>query len=52
MSKIGFDLFKFCKNFISEYWMPKHVIIGLFEAIDTTRLALAKLEVKLFIVKF
>jgi hypothetical protein len=32
--------------------MPKHVIIGLFEAIDTTRLTLAKLEVKLLLVKF
>lgn len=32
--------------------MPKHVIIGLFEAIDITRLALTKLEVKLLSVKF
>jgi hypothetical protein len=32
--------------------MPKHVTIGLFEAINMTRLALVKLEVKLLLVKF
>jgi len=32
--------------------MPKHVIIGLFEAINTTKLALSKLEVKLLLAKF
>jgi hypothetical protein len=32
--------------------MSKHVIIGLFEAIDTTRLALSKLEMKLLLAKF
>jgi hypothetical protein len=32
--------------------MPKHVIIGLFEAIHTIRLALSKLEVKLLLAKF
>ncbi len=42
MSKGTNDVFALVINFLSSDWQPKHVTIGLFEAIETRRQALAK----------
>jgi hypothetical protein len=42
MSKIGFDMFPLVIIFINDDWVPYHVIIGLFEAPNTFRVALEK----------
>ncbi len=36
------NVFALVVTFLSNDWQPKHVTIGLFEAIKTTRHALAK----------
>jgi hypothetical protein len=41
MSKGVYDFFALVINFLSNDWQPKHVSIGLFEATETTRQALA-----------
>jgi len=38
----AYDVFALVINFLSSDWLPKHVIIGLFEAIETTRQTMAK----------
>jgi hypothetical protein len=48
MSKGAYDVFALVINFLSNDWQPKHVTIGLFEVIKTTRQALAKSLTKLF----
>jgi hypothetical protein len=35
MSKIGFDTFAFMINFIDDDWVFYHVIVGLFDTLDT-----------------
>jgi hypothetical protein len=35
MSKGALDIFALVINFITLYWEPKHVTIGLFKAKDT-----------------
>ncbi len=40
MSKGAYDVFILVINFLGSDWQPKHVTIGLFEAITTTRQAL------------
>jgi len=35
MSKIGFNTFALVVNFIHEHRLSKHVIIDLFEVLDT-----------------
>jgi hypothetical protein len=47
MFKGAYDVFALLINFLSNDWQPKHVIIGLFETIKTTRQALAKSLTKL-----
>jgi hypothetical protein len=42
MSKGTYDVFTLVINALSNDWQPKHVIISLFEAIETTRQTLAK----------
>jgi hypothetical protein len=41
MSKFGHDTFALVINFINPQWVPCHVLVGLFEAIDTARIAMA-----------
>jgi hypothetical protein len=36
MSKGTHDIFAFVINFLGVDWQPKHITIGLFEAIETT----------------
>jgi hypothetical protein len=43
MSRVGFDTFTLVVNFINDCWEPRHVIVGLFEAHDTSGVALAKI---------
>jgi hypothetical protein len=43
MPKGAYDVFALVINFPSNDWQPKHVTIGLFEAIETTWQALAKI---------
>ncbi len=31
------DVFRLVINFLGENWMPKHIIINLFEALETSR---------------
>ncbi len=35
MSKSSFDTFATVINFINEEWMPCHVVVGMFEALNT-----------------
>jgi hypothetical protein len=42
MSKEAYDVFALVINILSSDWQPKHVPIGFFEAIETTRQALAE----------
>jgi hypothetical protein len=41
MSKLGHGTFDLVINFINSQWVPCHVIVGLFEAIDTAKIAMA-----------
>jgi len=45
------DTYAFVVNFLSTNWKPHHVIIGLFEANDITRVGLAK-QLKTMFEKF
>jgi hypothetical protein len=51
MSRAGFDTFTMVVNFIDKEWMPRHVTIGLFEAIATSGTALTAI-VKPLLQKF
>jgi hypothetical protein len=42
------NTFALVVNFIDESWMPKHVIVGLFDAPNITKTTLAKLVKPLF----
>jgi hypothetical protein len=42
MSKEAYDVFALMINFWNNDWQPKHVTIGLFEAIETTSQTLVK----------
>jgi cytosine/adenosine deaminase-related metal-dependent hydrolase len=42
MSKGAYDVSTLVMIFLSSDWQPKHVIIGLFEAIETTSQALTR----------
>ncbi len=46
MSRFGHDTFVLVINFINSLWVPCHVIVGLFEAINMARIAMATLHVK------
>jgi len=35
MSKEAYDVFALVINFLGSDWQPKHVTIGLFDAIET-----------------
>jgi hypothetical protein len=35
MSKGAYDIFALVINFLGTDWQPKHITIGLFEAMDT-----------------
>ncbi len=48
MSKGAHDIFGLVINFLGFDWQPKHVTIGLFEAIKTNGQALANNLTKLF----
>jgi hypothetical protein len=48
MSKGAHDIFSFVINFLGCDWQPKHITIGLFEAIEITEQALANNLTKLF----
>jgi hypothetical protein len=41
-------MFDLVINFINSLWVPCHVIVGLFEAIDTSRVTMA-VQVKDFL---
>jgi hypothetical protein len=41
VSKYGHDTFSFVINFINSHWVPCHVVVGFFEAIDTFGVAMA-----------
>jgi hypothetical protein len=43
MSRTSFDTFALVVNFLNWEWVPCHVTIGLFEALDTSGVALAKI---------
>ena len=43
MSRAGFDTFALVVNFIHDCWEPRHVTVGLFEAHDTSGVALVEL---------
>jgi hypothetical protein len=42
MSKTKFDTFVFVINFIDDHWVSHHVIVSMFEALDTSRVALVE----------
>ncbi len=42
MSKGSYNVFALVINFLSNDWQPKHVTIGLFEAIETTSQTLTR----------
>jgi hypothetical protein len=42
MSKTKFDTFAFVINFIDDDWVSHHVIVGMFEALNTFKAALVK----------
>jgi hypothetical protein len=48
---MGFDTFALVVNFLNKEWVPCHVTIGLFEALDTSGVALANI-VKPLLAKF
>jgi hypothetical protein len=50
MSKIKFDIFFFI-NFIDDDWVSHHVIVGMFEAPNTSRASLVK-QVKYFLATY
>ncbi len=52
MLKIGFDTFALVINFIDDDWMPCHVIVGLFETLDTFGITTLIEQVKHFLVKY
>jgi hypothetical protein len=41
MSKFGHNTFALVINFINSLWVPYNVTLGLFEAINTIRVAMA-----------
>jgi hypothetical protein len=41
MSKSGVDTFVLVINYLDEGWIPRHVIVGLFEVHKITRNAMA-----------
>ena len=43
MSRAGFDTFALVVNFIDDCWEPRHVTVGLFEAHDTSGVAIAEI---------
>jgi hypothetical protein len=48
MSKGAHDVFILVIYFLGSNWKPKHVTLGFFEAVKTTREALAKNLIELF----
>jgi hypothetical protein len=42
MSKKAYDIFIVVINFLGKVWLPKHITIALFKAMDTYGQALAK----------
>ncbi len=40
MFQIGFDTFALVVNYINKKWQPCHIIVGLFEVHETTRVAM------------
>jgi hypothetical protein len=48
MSKETYDIFAFVIKFSGTNWQPKHITIGLFEAMDTSGQTLAKDLIELF----
>ncbi len=51
MLRMGFDTFALVVNFLNQEWVPCHVMIGLFKALDTSGIALAQI-VKPLLAKF
>ncbi len=47
LSKGAYDVFALMINFLNSDWQPKHVTIGLFEAIKIIGQALARSQTKL-----
>ncbi len=47
MSKGAYDIFALINKFLGTNWQPKHIVIGLFGAFDTSRHALTKNLTKL-----
>jgi hypothetical protein len=41
MSRLGHGIFDLVINFINSQWVPCHVIVGLFEAINMVGIAMA-----------
>ncbi len=48
MSKGAYDIFALVVKFLGTDWQPKHITIGLFEAMDTFGQTLAKDLIELF----
>jgi hypothetical protein len=42
MSRSSYDLFALVINFINQFWILCHIIVGLFEALDIFNVALTK----------
>jgi hypothetical protein len=51
MSKFSFDTFALVINFINEEHVPCHVIVGMFEALNTSKATLVK-QVKSLLVEY
>jgi len=51
MSKSSFNTFALVINFINEEWVPCHVIVGMFEALNTSRATLVE-QMKSFLVEY
>jgi diacylglycerol kinase family enzyme len=47
MSKGAHDIFALVISFLNEKWQPQHITIGLFEANENTRWAMARNLIKL-----
>jgi len=51
MSRLGYDTFALVINFINQSWVPYHIIVELFETLDTSGAILIE-QMKVLLVEF
>jgi hypothetical protein len=48
VSWVGFDIFALVVNYINKNWQPYHIIMGVFEVVETMRVVMAMQLKELF----